>query len=99
MDDLDKFGLVTALQKAMDSYAQGGIPIGAALLYHGEVTSTESARNPVILGCSHNQRIQKSSPTLHAEIAALEDAGRLKADVYRRSTMVRRCGRERCDSV
>ncbi|KAF7368687.1 Cytosine deaminase [Mycena venus] len=35
----------------------------------------------------HNQRIQKSSPTLHAEIAALEGAGRQKADVYRTATL------------
>lgn len=32
-------------------------------------------------------RVQKSSPTLHAEIAALENAGRLSASVYRGCTM------------
>ncbi|KAH0826373.1 hypothetical protein J3R83DRAFT_5335 [Lanmaoa asiatica] len=72
--DLDSLGLATALAKARKSYQEGGIPIGAAL------TS--------VLGCSHNQRIQKSSPTLHAEIAALEDAGRQKAAIYKNSTMV-----------
>ncbi|KAL4080003.1 cytidine deaminase-like protein [Scleroderma yunnanense] len=86
MNDPDKFGLATALAQARKSYQDGGIPIGAALLYHDPSLQPS---DPVVLGCSHNQRIQKSSPTLHAEIAALEDAGRLKADVYRKSTMVR----------
>ncbi|KAF8132780.1 hypothetical protein EV363DRAFT_1295623 [Boletus edulis] len=79
--DLDKLGLATTLAKARRSYYEGGIPIGAALVYH-------SGDTPVVLGCAHNQRIQKSSPTLHAEIAALEDAGHQKAAVYRHSTMV-----------
>ena len=32
-------------------------------------------------------RIQKGSATLHAEISALENAGRLPASVYRGATM------------
>ncbi|KAI6125933.1 cytidine deaminase-like protein [Pisolithus thermaeus] len=84
MDGLDKLGLATAFAKARKSYHEGGIPIGAALVYHGTSLDPSDA---VVLGCSHNQRIQKSSPTLHAEIAALEDAGRLKADVYTKSSM------------
>ncbi|KAG2036426.1 cytidine deaminase-like protein [Suillus americanus] len=84
MDGIDKLGLATALAKARKSYQEGGIPIGAALVYHGSSTDPKDA---VVLGCSHNSRIQKSSATLHGEIAALEDAGRLKAQVYRGSTM------------
>ncbi|KIJ64050.1 hypothetical protein HYDPIDRAFT_112575 [Hydnomerulius pinastri MD-312] len=84
MNALDKLGLATALAKARKSYQEGGVPIGAALVYHG---TTPDTSNAVVLGCSHNQRFQKSSPTLHAEIATLEDAGRLKAAVYRKSTM------------
>ncbi|KAG1722784.1 cytidine deaminase-like protein [Suillus paluster] len=84
MDGIDKLGLSTALAKARKSYQEGGIPIGAALVYHGSSTDPKDA---VVLGCSHNSRIQKSSATLHGEIAALEDAGRLKAEVYRGSTM------------
>jgi hypothetical protein len=34
-------------------------------------------------------RAQRDSPTLHAEIAALEDAGRQPASVYRDCTLVR----------
>ncbi|KAG1797420.1 cytidine deaminase-like protein [Suillus fuscotomentosus] len=84
MDGIDKLGLSTALAKARKSYQEGGIPIGAALVYHGSSTDPKDA---VVLGCSHNSRIQKSSATLHGEIAALEDAGRLKAQVYRGCTM------------
>ncbi|KAG1741678.1 cytidine deaminase-like protein [Suillus lakei] len=84
MDGIDKLGLSTAMAKARKSYQEGGIPIGAALVYHGSSTDPKDA---VVLGCSHNSRIQKSSATLHGEIAALEDAGRLKAQVYRGSTM------------
>ncbi|KAH7890309.1 cytidine deaminase-like protein [Phlebopus sp. FC_14] len=86
MNAIDKLGLSTALSKARKSYQEGGIPIGSALVYHG--CSSSSLDAAIVLGCAHNQRIQKSSPTLHAEIATLEDAGRLKADVYRGSTMV-----------
>ncbi|KAF8557226.1 cytidine deaminase-like protein [Imleria badia] len=84
--DLDKLGLASALAKARKSHQEGGIPIGAALIFHGSNTSPDAA-NAAVLGCAHNQRIQKSSPTLHAEIAALEDAGRQRAAVYRNSTM------------
>ncbi|KAI9453176.1 cytidine deaminase-like protein [Boletus coccyginus] len=84
-NDLDKFGLATALAKARKSYQEGGIPIGAALVYHG--SSCDDADAAAVLGCAHNQWIQRSSPTLHAEIAALEDAGRQRADVYTRSTL------------
>ena len=81
----DDLGLRIALENASKSYAEGGVPIGAALLYHGE-----NGKYPRILGSGHNQRIQKSSATLHGETAALENAGRLRAEAYRPSTMVRR---------
>ncbi|KAG8221720.1 cytidine deaminase-like protein [Butyriboletus roseoflavus] len=82
---LDALGLASALAKARKSYQEGGIPIGAALVYHG--TSRDVA-DAAVLGCAHNLRIQESSPTLHAEIAALEDAGRQKAAIYKNSTIV-----------
>lgn len=85
MDAIDKLGISTAMAKARKSFQEGGIPIGAALVYHGSSTDPKDA---VVLGCAHNSRIQKSSATLHGEMAALEDAGRLKAQVYRGSTMV-----------
>ena len=54
----------------------GGVPIGSVLVHDG-----------VILGRGHNQRVQKGSAVLHAEMAALEDAGRLPARTYRESTL------------
>ncbi len=84
MDGIDKIGLEAALVNAKKSYEEGGVPIGSALVYHG--TEGESPR---VLGAGHNQRVQKTSAILHGEMSALEAAGRLKADMYRASTMVR----------
>ena len=75
----DDDGLAIALDRAERGRAQGGIPIGAALF----LTSTGDC-----LGSGHNMRVQRRSPTLHAEMAALEDAGRLSAAVYRDCTLV-----------
>ncbi|KAI0051910.1 putative cytosine deaminase [Auriscalpium vulgare] len=73
----DARGLRIAFDQARRSYEEGGIPIGSVLL-------DESGRQ---LGAGHNERVQKASPTLHAEIAALEDAGRLSGDVYKHCTL------------
>ncbi|TFY69812.1 hypothetical protein EVG20_g2997 [Dentipellis fragilis] len=86
----DAQGLALALAQARTSYAQGGIPIGSVLLVPSSSHQANSdAPGPKfkVLGAGHNQRVQKSSATLHAEIAALEDAGRLKAEVYRGATL------------
>jgi cytosine deaminase len=80
-DSFIREGLNAALEQARKSYSEGGVPIGGALL----VNSSHK-----ILGSGHNERIQKSSPILHGETAALDNAGRLQADVYRQATMV--CG-------
>lgn len=66
-----------AIEEAKKGLASGGIPIGAVLVH-----------NNTIIGRGHNQRIQKGSVTLHGEMAALENAGRLPASVYRECTMV-----------
>ena len=65
-----------AIAEAKAGRVEGGIPIGAVLVHDNK-----------IIGRGHNQRIQKSSPCLHGEMAALEDAGRLPAAVYRECTM------------
>ena len=52
----------------------GGIPIGSVLVVDVE-----------IVGRGHNQRIQRSSAVLHAEMDCLENAGRLSASEYRRA--------------
>ncbi|PIL30025.1 hypothetical protein GSI_07937 [Ganoderma sinense ZZ0214-1] len=79
--DMDRMGMSVAYAKAKKSYDEGGVPIGAALVHHG------SGDEPRVVGAGHNERIQKQSPILHGETSALENAGRLKPDVYRNSTM------------
>ena len=78
----DTLGLKIALEQAKKSASEGGVPIGSCIIadINGELT---------VVGASHNQRIQKGSAILHGETAALEQAGRLKANVYRNSTIVR----------
>lgn len=66
-----------AVAEARAGLAEGGIPIGAALVVDGEV-----------IGAGHNRRLQRGSPILHGETDALEAAGRQPAAVYRRATMV-----------
>jgi cytosine/creatinine deaminase len=72
---MDQF-LKAALDEARKGRAEGGIPIGSVLVYQGE-----------IIGRGHNRRVQKASPILHAEMDALENAGRQKASVYRESVL------------
>ncbi|KAF2846816.1 cytidine deaminase-like protein [Plenodomus tracheiphilus IPT5] len=70
-------GFKAALDEARKGSSEGGVPIGACLV---------SAQGS-ILGSGHNMRIQKGSATLHAEISALEAAGRLPASAYQGATM------------
>jgi cytosine deaminase len=69
-------GLQTAIDEAIEGRDEGGIPIGSALEIDGE-----------IVGRGHNRRVQRGSVVLHAEMDALEDAGRLSAFDYRRSVI------------
>ena len=82
--DMDRMGMEVAYAKAKKSYDEGGVPIGAALVHCGNGNGGE----PSVVGAGHNERIQKQSPILHGETSALENAGRLKPNVYRDSTMV-----------
>jgi len=70
-------GFKAALEEAKKGASEGGVPIGACLV------SAEGK----ILGRGHNMRIQKGSATIHAEISALENAGRLPASAYKGATM------------
>jgi cytosine/creatinine deaminase len=65
-----------AIDEAERGKREGGIPIGSVLVYQDH-----------IIGRGHNRRIQRGSPTLHAEMDALENAGRQPAAVYRHSTL------------
>jgi len=55
-----------AIAEAKKGRDEGGIPIGSVLVKKGQ-----------IVGRGHNQRVQQSDPILHAEIACLQDAGRI----------------------
>jgi cytosine deaminase len=71
----DRF-LKAAIAQAKAGLAAGGIPIGAVLVIDGQ-----------LVGRGHNQRVQKASPVLHAEMDCLENAGRLAPENYRRAIL------------
>jgi creatinine deaminase len=68
--------LQAAIDEAQSGLREGGIPIGSVLVHDG-----------VIIGRGHNRRIQRGSATLHGEMDALENAGRLSARIYRQSVL------------
>lgn len=68
--------LRAAIDEARAGLAEGGIPIGSVLVVDGE-----------IVGRGHNRRVQQGSAVLHAEMDALDDAGRLPAATYRRAVL------------
>jgi cytosine/creatinine deaminase len=72
----DQTFMDVAKDEARKGRAEGGIPIGAALVVDGKV-----------IGSGHNRRVQLGSPIRHGETDALEQAGRQPASVYRRATM------------
>src|SRR5499426_1066754 len=72
---MDSF-LRAAIEEAEAGLAEGGIPIGAALVHNGR-----------ILGRGHNRRVQQESAVLHGEMDALERAGRQPASLYRECVM------------
>ena len=65
-----------AFEEALDGYHEGGLPIGAALVYRGEV-----------IGRGHNRRVQDGNPILHAEMSCFQNAGRLAPEIYRAATL------------
>jgi cytosine/creatinine deaminase len=72
---VDQF-MRAALAEARAGRAEGGIPIGSVLVHEGRV-----------IGRGHNRRVQRGSVTLHGEMDALENAGRLAPEVYRHCTL------------
>ncbi len=72
---MDQF-LKAAYEEAQIGKLEGGVPIGSVLVVDGQ-----------IIGRGHNQRVQKGSAILHAEMAALEDAGRLTPCNYQNSIL------------
>jgi creatinine deaminase len=72
---MDEF-LQIAIDEARQGLAEGGIPIGSALVIDGRV-----------VGRGHNRRVQRGSAILHAEMDCIENAGRLGASDYRRAVL------------
>jgi cytosine deaminase len=71
----DEF-MQAAIDEAVAGLKEGGIPIGSVLVHNGR-----------IIGRGHNRRVQRGSAVLHAEMDALENAGRQPAKVYQESTL------------
>ncbi|MGY1807665.1 nucleoside deaminase [Blastococcus sp. SYSU D00669] len=68
--------LAVAVEEARAGRAEGGIPIGAALI----------GRDGTVLGRGHNRRVQDDDPSVHGETDAFRRAGRQRS--YRGTTMV-----------
>lgn len=72
---MDEF-MRAAIEEAKQGLAEGGIPIGSVLVIDGKIA-----------GRGHNRRVQNGSAILHAEMDALENAGRLTAADYQRAVL------------
>ena len=72
---MDEF-MRAAIEEARRGLAEGGIPIGSVLVIGGEIA-----------GRGHNRRVQNGSAVLHAEMDALENAGRRSAQDYRHAVL------------
>jgi len=68
--------MALAIEEAKKGFSEGGIPIGSILVIDDK-----------IVGRGHNQRIQKGSAVLHAEMDCLENAGRLTAKEYQKAVL------------
>jgi len=73
---LDREFLDAAIAEAVAGRDEGGIPIGSVIVIDGK-----------IVGRGHNRRVQNGSAILHAEMDAIENAGRLTAAQYGRATL------------
>jgi cytosine/creatinine deaminase len=72
----DRTWLAVALEEARLGLAEGGIPIGGALI----------SADGTVLGRGHNRRVQDDDPSTHGETAAFRNAGRQRS--YRGTTMI-----------
>lgn len=76
MTEDDERWLSAAIDEARQGLAEGGVPVGAALVIDGELVAT-----------GRNRRVQLGSAIRHGETDCLEQAGRLPAASYARATM------------
>ncbi len=64
--EIYKRGMDAAVEQAEKSWAEGGIPIGSAIL----------SKAGEIVAAGHNQRVQQGDPTAHGEMDCIRNAGR-----------------------
>ncbi|OCH88818.1 cytidine deaminase-like protein [Obba rivulosa] len=81
LEERDAVGFETAVAYALKGLGEGGIPIGSALVHH------QANGEAWVVGAGHNERVQRGSCVMHAEIVALEAAGRLPPHRYRNMTI------------
>ncbi|MBS7257891.1 MAG: nucleoside deaminase [Methanobrevibacter sp.] len=72
----DNYFMDGALKEAKKSSKDGGLPIGAVLVKDNKIISR-----------GHNRLIQNSSVVMHAEMDAIENAGRLNYEDYIECTL------------
>ena len=72
----DNYFMGEAIKEAEIALKEGGIPIGAVLVKDNEIVSR-----------GHNRLIQNDSVVLHAEMDAIENAGRLNYEDYIKCTL------------
>lgn len=76
MSPEDERFLQAAVDEARAGLAEGGVPVGAALVVDSQLVAT-----------GRNRRVQQGSAIRHGETDCLENAGRLPASSYARATM------------
>ena len=63
--DADREFMRAAFEQAMESYNEGGLPIGAVM-----------AEDGAIIAAGHNRRVQDGDPIAHGEMDCFRNAGR-----------------------
>ncbi len=63
--DADRKFMRAALEEAVKSYKEGGLPIGAVMTENG-----------AIIAVGHNRRVQEADPIAHGEMDCFRKAGR-----------------------
>src|SRR5208283_1128604 len=78
LTDLDPYRrmLAVALEEARQGFAEGGVPVGAAIF----------TRDSKLLSRGRNRRVQQGDPSIHGETDAFRRAGRQRS--YRNLVMV-----------
>lgn len=65
MDEWSRDSFEEALTQARKSLSEGGVPVGSALDFDGELVASD-----------HNRRVQDGDPIAHGEMSCLRAAGR-----------------------